>query len=38
MPKEDTIKIDGKIEELLPNMTFQGRAGKWHEGHGAPLW
>lgn len=23
MPKEDTIKIDGKIEELLPNMTFR---------------
>ncbi|MDN3506617.1 MAG: translation initiation factor IF-1 [Simkaniaceae bacterium] len=22
MPKEDTIKIDGKVEELLPNMTF----------------
>jgi translation initiation factor IF-1 len=23
MPKEDTIKIDGSIEELLPNMTFR---------------
>ena len=23
MPKEDTIKIDGTIEELLPNMTFR---------------
>lgn len=23
MPKEDTIKLEGKIEELLPNMTFQ---------------
>ncbi|MFI5334707.1 MAG: translation initiation factor IF-1 [Chlamydiales bacterium] len=23
MPKEDTIKVDGKIEELLPNMTFR---------------
>ena len=23
MPKEDTIKIDGKVEELLPNMTFR---------------
>lgn len=23
MPKEDTIKIDGEIEELLPNMTFR---------------
>jgi translation initiation factor IF-1 len=23
MPKEDTIKIDGVIEELLPNMTFR---------------
>lgn len=22
MPKEDTIKIDGVVEELLPNMTF----------------
>jgi translation initiation factor IF-1 len=22
MPKEDTIKVDGKIQELLPNMTF----------------
>ncbi len=22
MAKEDTIKIDGKVEELLPNMTF----------------
>jgi translation initiation factor IF-1 len=22
MPKEDTIKIDGTVEELLPNMTF----------------
>jgi translation initiation factor IF-1 len=23
MPKEDTIKIEGVIEELLPNMTFR---------------
>lgn len=23
MPKEDTIKIDGTIAELLPNMTFR---------------
>lgn len=23
MPKEDTIKIDGTVEDLLPNMTFQ---------------
>jgi translation initiation factor IF-1 len=23
MPKEDTIKIDGSVEELLPNMTFR---------------
>ncbi len=23
MPKEDTLKIDGKVEELLPNMTFR---------------
>ncbi len=23
MAKEDTIKIDGTVEELLPNMTFQ---------------
>lgn len=23
MPKEDTIKIEGTIEELLPNMTFR---------------
>ena len=23
MPKEDTIKIEGKIEELLPNMNFR---------------
>ncbi len=23
MPKEDTIKIDGTIQELLPNMTFR---------------
>jgi translation initiation factor IF-1 len=23
MPKEDTIKLDGTIEELLPNMTFR---------------
>ncbi len=23
MPKEDTIKIDGTIEELLPNMNFR---------------
>ena len=22
MPKEDTIKVDGTIEELLPNMNF----------------
>ena len=23
MAKEDTIKIDGKVEELLPNMMFR---------------
>ncbi|MFV0339449.1 MAG: translation initiation factor IF-1 [Parachlamydiaceae bacterium] len=23
MPKEDTIKIDGVVEELLPDMTFR---------------
>jgi translation initiation factor IF-1 len=23
MPKEDTIKIDGTVEELLPNMNFR---------------
>ena len=23
MAKEDTIKIDGAVEELLPNMTFR---------------
>lgn len=23
MGKEDTIKIDGKVEDLLPNMTFR---------------
>jgi translation initiation factor IF-1 len=23
MPKEDTIKVDGTIEELLPNMNFR---------------
>ena len=23
MAKEDTIKIDGTVEELLPNMTFK---------------
>lgn len=23
MPKEDTIKIDGLVEELLPNMHFR---------------
>lgn len=23
MAKEDTIKIDGSVEELLPNMTFR---------------
>lgn len=23
MAKEDTIKIDGVVEELLPNMTFR---------------
>ncbi len=23
MGKEETIKIDGTVEELLPNMTFQ---------------
>ncbi|MEN9343265.1 MAG: hypothetical protein RLZZ453_52 [Chlamydiota bacterium] len=23
MAKEDTIKIDGTVEELLPNMTFR---------------
>lgn len=23
MPKEDTIKVDGVVEELLPNMNFK---------------
>ena len=23
MPKEDTIKIDGTVEEVLPNMNFR---------------
>lgn len=23
MPKEDTIKLNGSVEELLPNMTFR---------------
>lgn len=23
MPKEDTIKVDGTVEELLSNMTFR---------------
>ncbi len=23
MTKEDTIKVDGAVEELLPNMTFR---------------
>lgn len=23
MSKEETIKVDGKVEELLPNMTFR---------------
>ncbi len=23
MTKEDTLKLDGKIQELLPNMTFK---------------
>jgi translation initiation factor IF-1 len=23
MPKEDTIKVEGTIEELLPNMNFR---------------
>lgn len=23
MPKEDTIKLDGTVEELLPNMHFK---------------
>lgn len=23
MPKEDTIKLDGVVEELLPNMQFR---------------
>lgn len=23
MPKEDTLKLEGKIEELLPNMAFR---------------
>jgi len=22
MPKEETIKVEGRVEELLPNMTF----------------
>ncbi len=23
MPKEDTLKLDGSVQELLPNMTFR---------------
>lgn len=23
MPKEDTLKLDGEVVELLPNMTFR---------------
>ncbi|HAZ15134.1 MAG: translation initiation factor IF-1 [Chlamydiae bacterium GWC2_50_10] len=23
MPKEDTIKLEGSVEEVLPNMTFK---------------
>lgn len=23
MPKEETIKVEGKVEELLPNMNFR---------------
>ncbi|CCB86939.1 MULTISPECIES: translation initiation factor IF-1 [Parachlamydia] len=23
MPKEDTLKLEGTVEELLPNMTFR---------------
>ncbi|MBJ7449762.1 MAG: translation initiation factor IF-1 [Parachlamydiales bacterium] len=23
MPKEDTVKLEGKVVELLPNMTFK---------------
>lgn len=23
MPKEDTIKLEGTVDELLPNMTFR---------------
>ena len=23
MPKEDTLKVEGTVEELLPNMTFR---------------
>lgn len=23
MPKEDTIKLEGVVEDLLPNMTFK---------------
>ncbi len=23
MPKEDTIKVEGRVEELLPNMHFR---------------
>lgn len=23
MPKEDTVKLEGKVNELLPNMTFR---------------
>ncbi len=30
MPKEDTIKIDGTVEELLPNMNFRVTLAKWH--------
>ena len=31
MAKEDTIKLDGTVEELLPNMTFQSFPAKWIE-------
>ena len=31
MAKEDTIKLEGAVEELLPNMTFSRRVAKWIE-------
>ncbi len=38
MPKEDTIKIDGTVEELLPNMTFQSGPRKRNARDRPSLW